>query len=87
MSTYPRKTLTRPERITAMILEDACSIYCAEHNLSSEPLEPAVEMLRNTRPRTLDEIIASATKLASEINSPKIENSPLSRIDETLEHE
>lgn len=92
LGTYTKRTLGDNSRGSEKscdfrLLEDACSIYCVEHNLSSEPLEPAVEMLRNTRPRTLDEIIASATTRASEINSQRIATPSLNRTNETLEHE
>ena len=92
LETYTKRTLGDKSRGSEKscdfrLLEGACSIYCVEHNLSSEPLEPAVEMLRNTRPRTLDEIIASATTRASEINSQRIATPSLNRTNETLEHE
>lgn len=50
------------------LLEGACDIYRQEHGLTAESLEPSVAMLRNQQPRTLDEIIASATAKAERIN-------------------
>lgn len=50
------------------LLEGACDIYRHEHGLTVEPLEPSVAMLRNQQPRTLDEIIASATAKAEQLN-------------------
>lgn len=50
------------------LLEGACDIYRQEHGLTAEPLEPSVAMLRNLQPKTLDEIIASATAKAEQIN-------------------
>lgn len=87
MSIYLRKNLTRPGKVTTLILVDACSIYCVEHNLSSEPLEPAVETLRNTRPRTLDEIIASATARADELNAKRDASLEKTRTKEEPQHE
>lgn len=51
------------------VLEGASAIWCQEHGLSQETLEPSIEMLRQSRPRTLEEIVASATARAAEINA------------------
>lgn len=67
----PERNLTverREHSCDFRLLEGACDIYRQEHGLTVEPLEPSVAMLRNQQPRTLDEIIASATAKAEQIN-------------------
>lgn len=51
------------------VLEGACTLYAHEHGLLQDRLDPTLEMLNQSRPRTLDEIIASATTRAAELNA------------------
>lgn len=69
------------------LLEGACAIYAREHNLSQDRLDPTVEMLRQARPRTLDEIIASATARADELNARRNASLDKARAKEEPQHE
>lgn len=69
------------------LLEGACAIYAREHNLSQNRLDPTIEMLRQERPRTLDEIIASATARADELNAQHSSSPIKARAKEDPQHE
>ena len=59
--------LDHPDAAVSIVPGFQCALGTGTLQMA-EPLEPSVAMLRNQQPRTLDEIIASATAKAEQIN-------------------